>query len=358
LTLQEAPTTSVNFTVRTQSGAVRAPQSVVIPAGQRSVTFNIGGAAEGTESSDPAYESVASRVQVLPTSKLKLTVLSDASPVRVKVTDDNELPYPGVVVQARATGGGSVDRLSGIADANGVVEFAWTLPADSASQLLASIESGPSVAISAAARPTFLSANVLNAASFVAGVVPGGIASVFGSNLGGTNARVFVNGRSTTVLFANDGQVNFLVPADVPTGTAQLAIQAGTVASAVVPVPVLNLQPGLFFDSASGFGAVTVAGTGQLTAVQPAKPGQFVEVYATALGSVRTGIGGLFETLVRPEVTIAGLPAQVVFSGLAPGYPGLYQLNVRVPDSVPNGSQPLVVTSGAVRSNEVRVRIE
>ena len=268
----------MNFTVRTQSGVIRAPQSVVIPAGQRSVTFSISGAAEGTddlliESSDPAYESVASRVQVLSASKLKLAVLSDASPVRVKVTDDNELPYPGVVVQARATGGGSLDRSSGVADANGVVEFAWTLPADSASQLLASIGSGPSVTISAAARPAFLPASVLNAASFVAGVVPGGIASVFGSNLGGTNASVFVNGRSTTVLFANDGQVNFLVPSDVPTGTAQLAIQAGNAASAVVPVPVVDVQPGLFFDSASGFGAVTVAGTGQLTAVQPAKPG-------------------------------------------------------------------------------------
>ncbi len=291
LSLQQAPTTSVNFTVRTASGATRAPQSVVIPAGQRSVTFNIAGAAEGTddlliESSDPAYESVASRVQVLPASKLKIAVLSDASPIRVKVTDENELPYPGVVVQARATGGGSVDHASGVADANGVVEFTWTQPADSASQFLASIGSGPSVTISAAARPAFLPASVLNAASFVAGVVPGGIASIFGSNLGGTNASVLVNGRSTTVLFANDGQVNFLVPSDVPTGTAQLTIQAGNAASAVVPVPVVDVQPGLFFDSASGFGAVTIAGTGQLTAVQPARPGQYVEVYATALGGV------------------------------------------------------------------------
>ena len=201
--------------------------------------------------------------------------------------------------------------------------------------------------ISAAARPAFLPASVLNAASFVAGVVPGGIASVFGSNLGGTNARVFVNGRSTTVLFANDGQVNFLVPSDVPTGTAQLAIQAGNAASAVVPVPVLDVQPGLFFDSASGFGAVTVAGTGQLTAVQPAKPGTICRSLRNGARQRTNRLGGLFETLVRPEVTIAGQPAQVVFSGLAPGYLGLYQLNVRVPDSAANGLQPLVVTSGA-----------
>lgn len=363
VTLEQAPTAALNFSIRTTSGAVRAPQSVMIPAGQRSVTFDIRGATEGTddlviEPADPTYETVASRVQVLPASRLKLDVLSEASPVRVKVMDENELPYPGVVVQARATGGGSVDRPSGVADANGVVEFTWTQPTDTASQFLASVGSGPSVTISAAARPAFLPTSVLNAASFVAGVVPGGIASIFGSNLGGTNAQVFVNGRPAPVLFANAGQVNFLVPSEAPTGSAQITIQAGNATSSMALVPVLSVQPGLFFDAASGLGAVTVAGTGQLTTVLPAKAGQYVEVYATALGGVRSGMGGLFETVVRPDVTIAGLPADVAFSGLAPGYVGLYQLNVRVPDTAPNGLQPLVVTSGGVRSNEVRVRLE
>ena len=63
------------------------------------------------------------------------------------------------------------------------------------------------------------------------------------------------------------------------------------------------------------------------------------------------------ETVITPSVQIGGVGLPVLFSGLVPGYPGLYVLNVSVPGSTPQGlSVPLSITSnGFTYSQNVRV---
>jgi uncharacterized protein (TIGR03437 family) len=46
----------------------------------------------------------------------------------------------------------------------------------------------------------------------------------------------------------------------------------------------------------------------------------------------------------------------VLFSGLAPGYVGLLQLNVQIPNVAP-GDHPLVVTIGGVASNSTLITV-
>ena len=59
-----------------------------------------------------------------------------------------------------------------------------------------------------------------------------------------------------------------------------------------------------------------------------------------------------------PLVTIGGISAKVILSGLAPGFVGLNQVNVQVPDGVtPGDAVPLVLTIGGVTSNTVTVAI-
>jgi uncharacterized protein (TIGR03437 family) len=82
--------------------------------------------------------------------------------------------------------------------------------------------------------------------------------------------------------------------------------------------------------------------------------GDIIEIYATGLGAVLISPSGLRETTVKPQVTIAGSPADVLFSGVAPGFEGLYQVNVRMP-AVPTGSQTLKLSISGVASNEVKV---
>jgi uncharacterized protein (TIGR03437 family) len=49
-----------------------------------------------------------------------------------------------------------------------------------------------------------------------------------------------------------------------------------------------------------------------------------------------------------PKVTIGGQDAPVQFSGLAPGFPGLYQVNVTVPTGISTGTVPISLTINGV----------
>jgi uncharacterized protein (TIGR03437 family) len=57
-------------------------------------------------------------------------------------------------------------------------------------------------------------------------------------------------------------------------------------------------------------------------------------------------------------VTVGGQNAQVLFAGLAPGYVGLYQVNVVVPPGIPaSNTVPVILTEGDARSAPVTVAI-
>ncbi len=84
----------------------------------------------------------------------------------------------------------------------------------------------------------------------------------------------------------------------------------------------------------------------------------FVEVYATGLGPVHPA-AGFQQTYLTPQVFIGSLVApEVTYSGLAPGWLGLYQVNARIPPGLPPGSQSLYLVIAGQRSNEVRVEIK
>ena len=57
-------------------------------------------------------------------------------------------------------------------------------------------------------------------------------------------------------------------------------------------------------------------------------------------------------------MTIGGRTAALSFAGLAPGFAGLYQLNVQVPDSVPSGRQALRLTTGGLMANDVFLNVQ
>jgi uncharacterized protein (TIGR03437 family) len=66
----------------------------------------------------------------------------------------------------------------------------------------------------------------------------------------------------------------------------------------------------------------------------------------------------LARTRVLPNVTIGGRQADVVFSGLAPGNVGLYQLNVVVPADAPAGIQPVVISANGITSKTTNLVIQ
>jgi len=62
---------------------------------------------------------------------------------------------------------------------------------------------------------------------------------------------------------------------------------------------------------------------------------------------------------MRPVLAIGGINAPVLFSGLTPGFVGLYQVNAQVPSGVTPGSAvPLIIKQGSATSNTVTVAIK
>jgi uncharacterized protein (TIGR03437 family) len=270
-------------------------------------------------------------------------------PVHVLVTDSNELPYSGVPVTASVRGGGSLASRTVLTDENGIASFRWTPGTEPAQHFTASLSQGASVTATAVGRPAFAADAVLNAASFQPGLTPGGIGVVFGANLASSGTtEVLLNGDRAHVFFANTGQVNFYVPETVSGSTVDVVIRQSVGASNSVLAPLSTVQPGIFFDSVTGYGAVQVAGKASVTQIEPAAPGDPIAIYATGLGANPMG---------RTQVQIGGQAAQVLYSGPAPGFLGLYQVNARVPMGVARGRVPLTITVDRAGSNEVSIQV-
>ena len=90
-------------------------------------------------------------------------------------------------------------------------------------------------------------------------------------------------------------------------------------------------------------------------------------MFATGLGRVTDAPASgeaaianpLSETSASPEVSIGGAAANVLFAGLAPGFIGLYQVNVQVPAAAPSGDAVGVsLRIGGAESNVVTIAIE
>jgi uncharacterized protein (TIGR03437 family) len=62
-------------------------------------------------------------------------------------------------------------------------------------------------------------------------------------------------------------------------------------------------------------------------------------------------------TVASTTATIGGQPAAVLYSGLAPGFVGLAQANLQIPD-LPTGEYPVVLTVGNATSNSATVSIK
>jgi uncharacterized protein (TIGR03437 family) len=222
---------------------------------------------------------------------------------------------------------------------------------------------------------------VVNGASFVAvGIAPGEIATIFGTDLTSStginltsglplptsfqNVTVMVNG-SPAPLFAVDNvngqqQINFQVPFEVSGTTANVAVVNNTSTSPTIAVPVLTAHPGIFNYTAGGlvFGAILHANFQLADTADPAVAGETVLIYCTGLGAVSSApadgaAANGQETMTKPVVTIGGLNAPVSFSGLAPTFVGLYQINAQIPAGFKSGNQPVVITMGSASSNSV-----
>jgi uncharacterized protein (TIGR03437 family) len=159
------------------------------------------------------------------------------------------------------------------------------------------------------------------------------------------------------------GQINFQMPFGLAGhGSLPLVVNNGGILSNPVEIQALPAQPGVFL--VNGQGAIFHEDFSYVTSSSPASAGETIIIYCTGLGAVNpqveTGFPAPTSPLAisaTPTVTIGGVSAQVSFSGLAPGFAGLYQINVMVPQSV-SGTAQLVIAVGAVSSAPVSLAVK
>ncbi len=261
---------------------------------------------------------------------------------------------------------------------------------------------GPGGGVSASAYvkvgpgPALYPTGALNAAGFqnltAGGLVPGSLVSLFGLSLATSQAgasstplpidlggaTLSLNGLTVPELFASPGQINVQVPWELgnsfTTASASFQVTAGGITSPALSLPIGYFNPGIFTTGPSGQGAVIIANTSSLAAPagaypgsRPVKRGEYVSIFCTGLGAVdNTPLTGyptpaspIANTLAMPSGFFGPGSANPSFSGLAPGFIGLNQGNVKVPSNAPTGSAvPLSLGAGGVASNTVTIAIQ
>ncbi|MBM3727639.1 MAG: hypothetical protein FJW40_19740 [Acidobacteria bacterium] len=204
----------------------------------------------------------------------------------------------------------------------------------------------------------FTTASVVNGASFEPGVAPGSIISIFGNGLAaaGTATTVEVGGVAARVLFQSPFQVNVFVPATVSLGAQAVRVRSPYGAGEQAVMFTAN-APAVFLLGPR-VGAITLQDGSINAPLNPVRRGQFLILYTTGLGAtVRQG--NLEVTREPVRVVLRGMELTPTFAGLAPGFVGLYQINVQVPANMAPGSAlPLVVRQGGVASNQVEVAVQ
>ncbi len=184
-------------------------------------------------------------------------------------------------------------------------------------------------------------------------VAPGAFVSLYGQGLALTDppdTAVTVNGEAAEVIFASPGQVNVRLPKGLSGETARFQLTTGGKTSNVASVRLAPTSPAMFSAdySGAGPGMITHADYSMVGPAAPARRGEIVLLWLTGLGRNKPA----------PQVLIGGVPAEVLFAGEHPQFPGLYQMNVRVPLTSPTGNTvPLTLLDVLGSSDTVTIAV-
>ena len=207
---------------------------------------------------------------------------------------------------------------------------------------------------------SFAAASVVNGATFAAGIAPGGVASIFGTGLfgPGKTTSVDIDNVAMPILFATPFQINAVVPPAMAPGVHDMRIQSAY-GSSQQAVMVSAVAPGIFLIGNPPIGAITDQNFHLVQASSPLTRGQSMVIFATGLGAVTQVAGQLSSTSAPVSVLLNGTELPASFAGLAPGFIGLYQVNVTIPAGTPPGlSIPLMLKVGGQQSNPVLVALQ
>jgi uncharacterized protein (TIGR03437 family) len=330
-----------------------------------------------------------------------------AEPLILKVTDNTGDGVPGVVVTFRINpeGAATIDPSPAITLNDGTVSAMVTL-GDTPGRITitAAAYALPNLTFSlnatGSSAPSISTGGITSAGLSnppVKALSPNAIVSIFGTNFApsGTARQVssadLVNGQLPTnfagvcvefgtvrapIFAVYPTQLNVQVPAVAPGNTPVQVIKDCDTPQAVATTPVSvatqATAPEFFYFTTNASGGSPIATVNAVTGgyvgapglisgatFTPAKPGDYLTLFATGFGATNPSfLPGVLPTGTAPvtapvSITFGGVTLDpekdVLYVGVSQ-FAGLYQVNIRVPDGVADGDQPLVITVGGVAS--------
>jgi uncharacterized protein (TIGR03437 family) len=233
--------------------------------------------------------------------------------------------------------------------------------------------------------PAINAGGIMDGASFTTGraVAPGSIISIFGTHLSDTagSATQFplplgIGGVAFSFDVPSAGislparfhyvsptQINVQVPWELANySSATVKVIVNYTYSSEYTLPLATYSPGFF--ASSGVAAALDLSFAVISASHPVARGSIVQLYMNGLGPVNhqpadgwPAADASSTTLAAPSISIGGQPATVTFSGLAPGYADLYQVNAVVPSGITPGAQPVTCSIGGVSCQTVTLYV-
>ena len=218
--------------------------------------------------------------------------------------------------------------------------------------------------------PIYSTDSLVNSADNQSGwLAPNAIATLYGRNLAygtrtlssddirtgvlptvlpNTGVRVLVNGLPANPYYVSPTQINFLIPPNLLPGPSTVQLVIDGLAGPQIPVALAAAAPALFQLDQQNVIATRADGS-LITPTTSAKPGDVIVLYATGLGPAvpPVGYGELprslapLQMLTDFHVLLDGNaidPSAIAYAGIAPGFAGLYQINLILPGSI--GSNP------------------
>jgi uncharacterized protein (TIGR03437 family) len=180
---------------------------------------------------------------------------------------------------------------------------------------------------------------VLNAASFQpVPLVAGSLGTIMGSNLSGQNVSVTFNTVPAKLLYTGASQINLQVPAEMALKTTAQMIVTVDGQSAAKTVGLALVSPAIFNP-----GILNQDNTVN-NAEHPADLGSAIQIFATGLLSPGSGT-------ITARIAGRNIPTPS-YSGLAPGIPGLQQVNLIIPADLPPGPTSLQVCAVGADPNQ------
>jgi uncharacterized protein (TIGR03437 family) len=214
---------------------------------------------------------------------------------------------------------------------------------------------------------------IVSAADGKSAAAPGGLITVYGSNLSPTNQAtsqipvptalanscITVNGQPIPLIFVSPTQVNAQMPFQA-VGAETVVVHTPGGISGNFNLVVQPNSPAVFLSGVAGPQTnlptiIRLANNTLATDSNPIHPGDQLVIYLTGLGQTNpAGTTGypapgnpLSNALTATQVSLGGMNLPVTYAGLAPGEVGVNQINVSVPGGTPTGlSMPLTINQG------------